>query len=73
MNKMKIIRRTKKLLEQQSKQNKILEQQNDELNKLLEQQKQEEEDIPWDTLNELDRNVNEMTENINSGASISLF
>ena len=33
--------------------------------KLLEQQKQE-EDIPWDIVNELSRNANEMTENINS-------
>ena len=66
----KLLEGQKKLLEQQNKQNKILEQQNDELNKLLEQQKQEEEDIPGDTLNELDRNVNEMVENINSGPSI---
>ena len=31
----------------------------------MEQQKQE-EDIPWNILNELSRNANEMTENINS-------
>ena len=49
---------------------KILEQQNDEQKKLLEQQKQE-EDIPWDIINELSRNANEMTENINSGPPIN--
>ena len=45
-----------KSLEQQ---NKLLEQQNKQ-KKLLEQQKQE-EDIPWDIINELSRNANEMT------------
>ena len=58
-----------KLLEQQNEQKKLIEQQNDELNKLLEQQKQE-EDILWDITNELSRNANEMTENINSRSTI---
>ena len=69
----KLLEEQYKLLKQQNEQNKILEQQNDELNKLLEEQKklvEEEEDIPWDTLNELDRNVDKMKENVNSGASI---
>ena len=38
---------------------------------MLEQQKQEEY-IPWDIVNELSRNANEMTENINSGSHIKL-
>ena len=49
---------------------KRLEQQNDEQKNLLEQQKQE-EDIPWDIVNKLSRNANEMTENINSGPPIN--
>ena len=71
--KYKLLEEQKKLLEQQNEQNKILEQQNEELNKLLEQQKQQEEEehILRDTLNELDRNFNKMTENINSRPSIN--
>ena len=71
--KYKLLEEQKKLLEQQNEQNKILEQQNDDLNKLLEQQKQEEEEenILRDTLNELDRNFNKMTENINSRPSVN--
>ena len=56
-----IIKELKKIIEQQNdEQKKLLEQQK----KLLEQQKQE-EDIPWDIINELSRNANEMTEPIN--------
>ena len=68
----KLLEEQYKLLKQQNERNKILEQQNDELNKLLEEQKKllEEEDIPWDTLNALRRNVDKMNENINSGPSI---
>ena len=55
-----------KLLEQQKK---ILKQKNEQ-KKLLKQQKQE-EDIPWDIINELSRNANKMTENINSETPIN--
>ena len=54
-----------KALNEKNEKNKLLKQQN----KLLEQQK--EEDIPWDIMNELSRNANEMTENINSGPFIN--
>ena len=61
IEKNKLLKQYNKLLKQQNRQKKILEQ-----NNLLEQQKQEEEDIPWYILNELSKNANEMTENINS-------
>ena len=69
----KLLEEHYELLEQQNEQNKILKQQNDEQKKLLEQQKKllEEEDIPWDTLNELRSNVDKMNENMNSGPSIN--
>ena len=66
----KLLEQQQKLIEQQNEQNKILEQQNDKQKKLLEQQKQE-EDIPWDIVNKLSRNANEMTENIDSGPPIN--
>ena len=70
--KSKFLEEQYKLLEQQNEQNKILKQQNDEQKKFLERQKKLlEEDIPWDTLNELRRNVDKMNENINSGPSIN--
>ena len=66
--KYKLLEEQQKSLKQRNEQDKILKQQNDELNKLLEEQKKllEEEDIPWDTLNNFRRNVDKMNENINS-------
>ena len=61
----KLLKQQNKLLKKLNRQKKILEQE-----KLLEQEKQE-EDIPWDIINELSRNADEMTENINSRPPIN--
>ena len=71
--KYKLLEEQQKLLKQRKEQDKILKQQNDKLNKLLEEQKKllEEEDITWDTLYELRRNVDKINEHINSGPFIN--
>ena len=83
----KITERNKKFIEQNKKYklNKLLKkQEQDELRELLEKQRHElnkllenkrnnqEEDIDWDIINELNRKVNELTENINSRSPTNL-
>ena len=77
----KITGRNEKFIEQnkllkkieQDKLTELLEKQRDELNKLLENTRnKQEEDIDWDIINELNRKVNELTENINSRSPTNL-